>query len=45
MERAFPEAEFRIEFFMGSDHLPLFLCLDGRTVRKRRGKIFRYEAS
>ncbi|XP_059451054.1 uncharacterized protein LOC132181841 [Corylus avellana] len=41
----FPNAELRVEFALGSDHLPVFLCLKGEIGRRNKVPIFRYEAS
>lgn len=41
----FPEAAVKVEFSMGSDHLPIILSLDGKYRGHRRRPGFRYDAS
>lgn len=42
---SFHEAEIRVEFALGLDHLPVVLHLDEKSGKNKKCPIFRYEAS
>jgi hypothetical protein len=41
----FPNVEIKVEFSLGSDHLPIFLILNGKLGKRTRYKIFWNENS